>query len=303
MYQGAIRGQVVQMEATGCSSDGFCCGRESSETTLPLLLLLRIWPRVHTGGAPRGGINVREIALSPRKKSFDFLGCNSGQYSVPAALNKDWQSIQRLYLTGQYTFVQLAELFSVPPGAIRTRACRQKWKSLQAEVAERRETRVINPQTGELTETAEAAVEAAVNVIGKQTFRQRVAKQAEKVLNVLSGEKPETLYDCAGFIGVLDKVERVGARAYGLEEQAEGASRCIINLAVLQDAPGFSTPPSRDTPQRPEKSSLLCGIQGGNQASFFRGRLRSLRSRRAGMGRRDTRAGPHAVPLLGVTEW
>jgi hypothetical protein len=176
-----------------------------------------------------------------RKKYFDFLGCNSGKSLVPAALHKDWQSIQRLYLTGQYTYVQLAKLFDVPAGAIRVRACRQKWKKLQAEVAERRETRVTNPQTGQLTKTAEAAVEAAVNVIGKETFRQRIAKQAEKVLNVLTGEKPESLYDCAGFVQVLDKVERVGARAYGLEEQGESASRCIINLAVLsQDGVGHS---------------------------------------------------------------
>jgi len=152
---------------------------------------------------------------------------------VPAALQKDWQSIQRLYLTGQYTFVQLAELFSVPAGAIRVRACRQKWKKLQSEVMERRETRVTNARTGELTKTAEVAVEAAVNVLGKETFRQRVAKQAEKVLEVLSGEKPETLYDCAGFVQVLDKVERVGARAYGLGEQGESASRCLVNLALL----------------------------------------------------------------------
>ena len=156
---------------------------------------------------------------------------------MPAALQKDWQSIQRLYLTGGYTFVQLSELFDVPAGAIRVRACRQKWKRLQAEVAKRRETSVTNAQTGQLTETAEAAVEAAVNVIGKETFRQRVAKQAEKVLKTLSKENPETLYDCAGFVGVLDKVERVGSRAYGLEEQAEGAPRCLINLNVLsQDA-------------------------------------------------------------------
>lgn len=53
------------------------------------------------------------------------------------------------------------------------------------------------------------------------------------MLDVLSGEKPETLYDCAGFVQVLDKVERVGARAYGLEGEAESASRCVINLAVL----------------------------------------------------------------------
>jgi hypothetical protein len=158
---------------------------------------------------------------------------------VPRALQKDWQSIQRLYLTGQYTYVQLAELFAVPAGAIRVRACRQKWKKLQSEVMERRETRVTNPQTGQLTKTAEVAVEAAVNVLGKETFRQRIAKQAGKVLNVLSGETPETLYDCAGFVGVLDKVERVGARAYELEEQAEGASRCVINLAMLnQDGAG-----------------------------------------------------------------
>jgi hypothetical protein len=155
------------------------------------------------------------------------------KYSVPAALRKDWQSIQRLYLTGQYTYVQLAQLFAVPAGAIRVRACRQKWKKLQSEVMERRDTRVTNAQTGQLTESAEAAVEAAVNVVGKETFRQRIAKQAEKVLNVLSRDQPETLYDCAGFVGILDKVERVGARAYGLEEQAEGASRCVINLAML----------------------------------------------------------------------
>lgn len=154
---------------------------------------------------------------------------------MPGALQKDWQSIQRLWLTGQYSYVQLAELFDVPAGAIRVRACRQKWKRLQGEVAARRETRVTNQQTGELTATAKAAVDAAVNVIGKETFRQRVAKQAEKVLGVLSAEKPETLYDCAGFIGVLEKVEKVGCRAYGLEEQVEGASKCIINLAVLQD--------------------------------------------------------------------
>jgi hypothetical protein len=167
------------------------------------------------------------------KKFLRFWRCNSGTYLVPAALQKDWQSIQRLYLTGQYTYVQLAELFDVPAGAIRVRACRQKWKKLQSEVMARRETRVTNPKTGELTEAAEGAVEAAVNVLGKETFRQRIAKQAEKVLTVLSGEKPESLYDCAGFVQVLDKVERVGARAYGLEGQAEDASRCLINLAVL----------------------------------------------------------------------
>jgi hypothetical protein len=153
---------------------------------------------------------------------------------VPAALHKDWQSIQRLYLTGQYTYVQLSELFDVPAGAIRVRSCRQKWKSLRAEVAERRETRVTNPRTGQLTESAEAAAVAAVNVLGKETFRHRVAKQAEKVLSALSEETPETIDACAGFVGVLDKVERVGSRAYGLEEQAEGV-RCLVNLAVLQN--------------------------------------------------------------------
>jgi len=183
---------------------------------------------------PKGGYKHARNRCDAPENYFDFLRCNGGRYLMPASLHKDWQSIQRLYLTGQYTYVQLAELFDVPAGAIRVRACRQKWKSLRSEVAARRETRVTNPKTGELTQTAGAAVEAAVNVIGKETFRQRVARQAEKVLNTLSREKPETLYDCAGFVGVLDKVERVGSRAYGLEERAEGASRCVINLAVLQ---------------------------------------------------------------------
>jgi hypothetical protein len=174
---------------------------------------------------------------------------------MPAALQKDWKSIQRLYLTGQYSFAQLGELFSVPPGAIRTRACRQKWKKLQSEVMERRETFVTNPQTGQLTKTAEAAVEAAVNVLGKETFRHRVAKEAEKVLKTLSRETPETVYDCAGFVGVLDKVERIGSRAYGLEEEAEGASRCIINLAVLnQDGGRLSISEGATDPGNPEMS-------------------------------------------------
>jgi hypothetical protein len=178
---------------------------------------------------------------------------------VPAALHKDWQSIQRLYLTGQYTYVQLAKLFDVPAGAIRVRSCRQKWKRLQAQVAERRETRVTNSH-GQLTETAEAAVEAAVDVIGKDTFRQRVAKQTEKVLRALSGEKLETLHDCDGFVGVLDKIEKVGARAYGLKDRAEDAPRLLINLAVLKDADCLSI--SAETEALPQSFEKEAGCAG-----------------------------------------
>jgi hypothetical protein len=157
---------------------------------------------------------------------------------MPASLDIDWQSVQRLHATGSYTFKQLSDIFHVPSNAIRTRASRQEWNKLRDSVTDRvsrRDTRVTNPNNGtELNERASAVADTVAEIAAKKdSFRHRVALQIEKVLTHLGDfPDPQCDRDADCRLTVLEKAERVGSRAYGLTQNA--APQVLINLGALR---------------------------------------------------------------------
>src|SRR6202030_2402030 len=87
---------------------------------------------------------------------------------------------------------QLSEIFHVPGNAIRTRASRQGWNKLRDAVTDRvnrRDTSVTNRNNGtELNERAIEVIDIVSEIAAKKdTFRERVAGQVEKVLTHLAG--------------------------------------------------------------------------------------------------------------------
>jgi hypothetical protein len=67
-------------------------------------------------------------------------------------------------------------------------------------------------------------------------FRERVAAQTNRVLDHLEQQELLTNMQADQFITILEKTEKVGARARGMDKDDEKSSRVLINLAVLNGA-------------------------------------------------------------------
>jgi hypothetical protein len=65
-----------------------------------------------------------------------------------------------------------------------------------------------------------------------------VAEQAERIIDKLEAEEPESIHELDHFAEVLVKTEKVGARAYGIDSEE---SRPVINIGVLAGGGEYET--------------------------------------------------------------
>jgi hypothetical protein len=78
-------------------------------------------------------------------------------------------------------------------------------------------------------------MERALAIADSTKFRDRVIAVNEKALKVLEQNEPTSVGEVDRFAEALTKVERIGARTYGYDREAE---RPVINIGVLTSGPG-----------------------------------------------------------------
>jgi hypothetical protein len=164
----------------------------------------------------------------------------------------DWDIAKSLWVAGR-TADEIAKQFGINRNTIETRAKRGKWgllrkqaksSSLKIENGSNRpdalrfqadqnrlllNTQLTKRGPNENANDAEILQRAATigDAIG---FRTRVIKANDSALKVLEENPPTNIGEADRFAETLTKVERIGARAYGYEREAETP---VINIAML----------------------------------------------------------------------
>jgi hypothetical protein len=164
----------------------------------------------------------------------------------------DWDIVKSLWVAGR-TSAEIAKQFNIIRNTIETRAKRGKWGLLRKQAKssslkiekEPNRPRVLRfeaDQTSTIMNTQltkrgpnENANDAeilqrAASIGDSVGFRTRVIKANDSALKVLEENPPTNIGEADRFAEALTKVERIGARAFGYEREAETP---IINIAML----------------------------------------------------------------------
>lgn len=170
----------------------------------------------------------------------------------------DWDGIKALWVAGQ-TVAQISKIFGIKPLTIYSRAARGKWRVLRnARKAAQANAQPIQNQSdkieGEPTGLApimvshkigsgempqnlrneyaspQEIVERALPLASSIEFRSRVIKANDRALRVLENTELNHVGEVDRFAEALTKVERIGARTYGYDREA---NQPAVNIAVL----------------------------------------------------------------------
>lgn len=166
----------------------------------------------------------------------------------PKGIPVDWDTIKTLYVSGKPAN-EIAGLFNIQQNTIETRAKRGRWSLLRKQarlareknepasngpIVSRFEAEKYTPQIttrGASENATDAVILQRVASLGDSTsFRTRVIKANDSALKVLEENPPTNVGECDRFAEALTKVERIGARTFGYDREAETP---IINIAML----------------------------------------------------------------------
>lgn len=123
----------------------------------------------------------------------------------------------------------IAKATGIPDGTLACEAARKKW------AADREKVQALAKKQAEETQAIVLSTKEKAEL-----WPTRVAQIADKGLKVLELEQPATLNEVNKLVGVLDKVDRVARRSYGLDEDANKPGNTIVNLGFLS---GFADDP------------------------------------------------------------
>lgn len=73
-------------------------------------------------------------------------------------------------------------------------------------------------------------IKHAITIGDSTQFRSRVLKANDSALKVLEDNPPTNVGECDRFAEALTKVERIGARTYGYDREA---NQPVVNIAML----------------------------------------------------------------------
>lgn len=177
-----------------------------------------------------------------------------GRKGVPV----NWDAIKAMWVAGE-TAKHIAKIFGVFPGTIGNRAKRGKWGALRkVALAKRTLYEDGHNQSDKIENGPERSDSVAVSrkivipanekrgpnenatneeIIARATslgdsveFRQRVIKANDKALKVLETSELTNIGEVDRFAEALTKVERIGARSFGYDREANTPA---VNIAVL----------------------------------------------------------------------
>jgi hypothetical protein len=170
----------------------------------------------------------------------------------------DWDGIKALWVAGQ-TVKQISKIFGIKPLTIYSRAARGKWRVLRnarkalqkGEQAcqiepekkdseptglspvlvshEKTPEKLPSNRRGEIA-SPQDIIERALPLAGSVEFRARVIKENNRALKVLETTEITNVGDVDRFAEALTKVERIGARTFGYDREA---NQPAVNIAVL----------------------------------------------------------------------
>ena len=170
----------------------------------------------------------------------------------------DWETVKSAYLASNHSTREISIIFGLNPETVASRAKVDGWVGLrkraiapiQAHV-DKQISSMVDATNGQKmqksdpieenlkTQTAVklSAEERIAQLKPKQvTFRERIAKQTDRVLDHLESQEIITNMQADQFVTILEKTEKVGSRARGLDKDDEKSSRVLINLSVLNGA-------------------------------------------------------------------
>lgn len=181
-----------------------------------------------------------------------------GRHGVPVP----WDAIKTLWCTGEKSCREIGQIFGVVPNTITTRAHREDWHKLLAQVREPQappklaainsakaesvhekptsltfESIAVDPTFRRTPLGDDVIVQRAKAISGSDHFRTRVIAVNEKALRVLENNEPTNVGEVDRFAEALTKVERIGARTYGYDRESE---RPVINLGIMTGGNEYS---------------------------------------------------------------
>lgn len=170
----------------------------------------------------------------------------------------DWPSVKAAYLASHHSAFSIGKIFGIPGNTVAAKAKEEGWyrlrrgllapleKHMDAQIQGFRDAKAAeNSQNMQKTVTdgqksptqtrvSLPAEERVKDIVPKgDNFRQRVAKQTDRVLDHLENQELATNLQADQFISILEKTEKVGSRARGLDTENQ-SSRILVNLNVLQ---------------------------------------------------------------------
>lgn len=166
----------------------------------------------------------------------------------------DWDALKAMFIAG-HTAREIAAVFGCHPQLILNKSKAEGWGKLRRQlkalpprtfkVAEAKVPNLAGAKSTEIgfevertsselqrdsTKQNDSAFARALKIRSSDNFRNRVIEQADKALSTLEKAAVNNVYETDRFAEALTKVERIGARAYGYDREAEHP---IINIGIL----------------------------------------------------------------------
>ena len=139
---------------------------------------------------------------------------------MPKDLGIDWKLVEADYMRGT-RLCEIQRLYSLNPGTLKSRMKRGGWVAKRLALIEAMQTKATNRSVQTLANRASCYLE-------------RVVKQVDRGMEVLETQPPATVKEVDAHFEALGKIDRIARPALGLNDQANGANKGIVNIAILQ---------------------------------------------------------------------
>jgi len=139
---------------------------------------------------------------------------------MPKDLGIDWKLVEADYMRGT-RLCEIQRLYGLKPGTLKTRMRRCGWATKRLALIEAMQTKAAQRSVHTLANRASGYLE-------------RVVKQVDRGMEVLEAQAPATVKEVDAHFEALGKIDRIARPALGLNDQANGTNKGIVNIAILQ---------------------------------------------------------------------
>jgi hypothetical protein len=162
---------------------------------------------------------------------------------VPKKLDIDWKAIEGLYALGMKEEV-ITSTYLININTLRSKIRRGNWEVKRG---------AIKQEANEIVEAKRVQTVANAGI----AYQQRLVKHIEAGMDVLDSNLPTSRPEVAQHFDALGKVDKIAARAYGLESTVNAPQSAVLNLnflkvdsapTVIDVTPRISTSPEGSVP-------------------------------------------------------
>ena len=139
---------------------------------------------------------------------------------MPKDLGIDWKLVEADYLRGTRPS-EIIRLYKLNPQTLKSRMNRGGWVAKRLALIEATEVKAHQKSVQTLANRASGYLE-------------RVVKQVDRGMEVLEAQPPASVKEVDAHFEALGKIDRIARPALGLNDQANGTNKGIVNIAILQ---------------------------------------------------------------------